>query len=178
VLCSLGIDGPIVICCGKGNNAGDGFVVARHLDLRGYSVRVLAWSTPQQLSPDAAANAAILEKSGVPIEWRSGCDDEYLADALRSGAWIVEALLGTGAIGAPRPPCDAVIRQLNASGVPILALDVPSGLDCDTGEASDPTIRATHTCTFAAAKPGLIADAAAKYVGHLHVTDIGIKVRQ
>ncbi len=185
LLCSLGIDGPVVICCGKGNNAGDGFVVARHLDLRGHQVRVLTWSTLPQLSGDAAANARILEKIGIPISWL--CDDENdagcatgvdqrITEALRGAAWIVDGLLGTGATGAPRPPLDAVIRQLNASRVPIFALDVPSGLDCDTGEAADPTIRAAHTCAFAAAKPGLVVPAAAKHTGTLHVTDVGLGI--
>jgi NAD(P)H-hydrate epimerase len=180
VLCSLGINGPVVICCGKGNNAGDGFVVARHLELRGFAVRVLAWSTLEQLSPDAAANAAILRKLGIEISWLTSIETDAIAartleEALRGAAWIVDALLGTGATGAPRPPLDGVIRQLNASGVPIFALDVPSGLDCDTGEAADPTIRACHTCTFAALKPGLIVPAAAEFAGRLHVADIGIR---
>jgi NAD(P)H-hydrate epimerase len=181
ILCSLGISGLVVICCGKGNNAGDGFVVARHLNLRGYDVRVLAWSSLEQLSPDAAANARILENTGISILWRTTEDlsqsdehDVQLAEALQGATWIVDALLGTGATGSPRPPLDAVIRQINGSGVSVFALDVPSGLDCDTGEAADPTIRAAHTCTFAAAKPGLIVSSAALYVGQLHVTDIGI----
>lgn len=179
VLCSLRIDGPVVICCGKGNNAGDGFVIARHLQLRGYAVRVLAWSTLEQLTPDAAANATILQKLGTEISWLSGIDTEpnvarTLESALRGAAWIVDALLGTGVTGAPRPPLDGVIRTLNTSAVPIFALDVPSGLDCDSGEPAEPTIRACHTCTFAALKPGLILPAAAEFVGRLHVADIGI----
>ncbi|MEX2187293.1 MAG: NAD(P)H-hydrate epimerase [Pirellulales bacterium] len=183
VLCSLGIGGPVVVCCGKGNNAGDGFVVARHLDVRGYAVRVLAWSTMAELSVDAATNARILEKIGIAIAWLGGerpCANDAasgagkFADAVRGAAWIVDALLGTGATGTPRPPLDDAIRQINASGTPIFALDVPSGLDCDTGQAGEPTIRAAHTCTFAAAKPGLIA-AAIEYVGRLHVADIGVK---
>jgi NAD(P)H-hydrate epimerase len=170
ILCSLGIDGPVVICCGKGNNAGDGFVLARHLNLRGHEVRVIAWSTIEELTCDAAANARILENVGVPIAWKkSAC-----IDVLTGAAWIVDALLGTGATGNPRPPLDAVIRQINASGIPIFALDLPSGLDCDTGEAAEPTIRAAHTCTFAAAKPGLLNPSATPYVGQLHITDIGV----
>ncbi|RIK80896.1 MAG: NAD(P)H-hydrate epimerase [Planctomycetota bacterium] len=189
VLCSLSIAGPVVVCCGKGNNAGDGFVVARHLELRNHAVRVLAWSKRGQLSPDAAANAAILERAGVRIDWRLDDDaaatsqghndgrlDANLAAALVGAAWVIDALLGTGATGLPRPPIDGVIRQINASGLPVFALDLPSGLDCDTGDAADPTIRAAHTCTFAALKPGLIAAAAAPYVGQLHLTDIGINV--
>ena len=68
VLCRLGIAGPVAICCGKGNNAGDGFVIARHLDLRGHPVRVLLWAEPEELTGDAAANFRILAKTDVPIE--------------------------------------------------------------------------------------------------------------
>jgi NAD(P)H-hydrate epimerase len=92
---------------------------------------------------------------------------------LADGAWIVDALLGTGARGEPRPPLDAAIDQLNAAPAPKLAVDLPSGLDCDTGTAARHTIRATETCTFVAAKPGFFAPGAEQYVGRLHVLDIG-----
>ena len=68
VLCRLGIGGPVAVCCGRGNNAGDGFVIARHLDLRGHAVRVLLWARPEELAGDAAANFRILTKTDVPIE--------------------------------------------------------------------------------------------------------------
>jgi len=201
VLCRLGIAGPVVICCGKGNNAGDGFVIARHLDLRGHLVRVLLWARPEELSGDAAANFHILTKTDVPIDvfaagrekgtgpiCRNGPegalhkldlspfphDPQPLAKRLRGAAWIVDSLLGTGARGEPRPPLDAVIDQLNAAAAPKLAVDLPSGLDCDTGQAARHAIRAAETCTFVAAKAGFFVPAAAAYVGRLHVLDIGI----
>ncbi len=165
---------PVVICCGKGNNAGDGFVIARHLDLRGIGVRVLLWADPNELTGDAAVNCCILQKTKVPIEvFGPEHDADRLAGHLDGASWIVDALLGTGACGEPRPPLDAVIRQLNASGTPILAVDLPSGLDCDTGEATDATVRATVTCTFVAAKPGLLMPAADPHTGTVHVLDIG-----
>jgi NAD(P)H-hydrate epimerase len=174
VLCELGIDGPVVICCGKGNNAGDGFVIARHLDLRGYEPRILLWANPSDLQGGAATNYAVAVKSGLAIEvFDQQHDAQKLEKALSGATWIVDALLGTGALGEPRPPLDAVIEQLNAHPAPILAVDLPSGLDCDTGVAAAHTIRAQHTCTFVAAKPGLIADGAGQYVGALHVLDIG-----
>jgi len=174
VLCRLGIAGPVVICCGKGNNAGDGFVIARHLDLRGHAVRVLLWAQPEELTGDAAANFHILAKTDVPIEvLGSSRDAGRLANQLDGAAWIVDGLLGTGARGEPRPPLDAVIDQLNAVGVAKLAIDVPSGLDCDTGRPASHTIRAAETCTFVAAKPGFFVHGAEQYVGRLHVLDIG-----
>jgi len=173
-LCAWGISGPVIICCGKGNNGGDGFVIARHLDLRGHAVRVLLWARPGELSGDAAVNFRIIEKAGLAIDVFG---DEHapkrLARHLSTGAWIVDALLGTGARGDPRPPLDGVIDQLNSASVPIVAVDLPSGLDCDTGQPSAHTIRARETCTFVAAKPGFLASGAEQYTGRVHVLDIG-----
>jgi NAD(P)H-hydrate epimerase len=174
VLCGLAVAGPVVICCGKGNNAGDGFVVARHLDIRGHVVRVLLWADPAELTGDAETNFRILKKTDLPLEIFGNCHDpQRLAALLAGGAWIVDALLGTGARGEPRAPLDAVIDQLNAAATPKLAIDLPSGLDCDTGMAARHTIRATETCTFVAAKTGFFATGAEKYLGRLHVLDIG-----
>jgi NAD(P)H-hydrate epimerase len=174
-LCQLGLAGPVVICCGKGNNAGDGFVIARHLDLRGHAVRVLICSDPAELTGDAAVNFQILKKTAVPIEiFGNRHDPERLANLLADAAWIVDALLGTGARGEPRPPLDAVIDQLNAAAAPKLAIDLPSGLNCDTGLAARHTIRAAETCTFVTAKPGFFVPGAEQYIGRLHVLDIGV----
>jgi NAD(P)H-hydrate epimerase len=177
VLCRLGIHGPVVICCGKGNNAGDGFVIARHLDLRGHKVHVLLWAEPDELTGDAAANYQILRKTDVPIEVfgrAAALDRERLRGLLAGAAWIVDGLLGTGARGEPRPPLDAVIDELNTAAAPKLAVDLPSGLDCDTGQPSSHTVRAAETCTFVTAKTGFFAPAAAAYLGRLHVLDIGV----
>ena len=102
-----------------------------------------------------------------------GHDAARLDAALSGAAWIVDALLGTGARGEPRPPLDVVIDRINASSAPKLAVDLPSGLDCDTGEAVAYTIRAAHTCTFVAAKRGFFAPRAERYTGQVHVLDIG-----
>ena len=179
VLCHEAIEGPVtdkpvLICCGKGNNAGDGFVMARHLDLRGYDVRVLAWAVPDELRGDAAANFNILQNTDVPI---TVCGDDFdqaqFDEELSHAAWVVDALLGTGARGEPRAPFDAIIERINATAAAVLAVDLPSGLDCDTGRPATQTIRAKLTCTFAAAKPGLIMPTAEPYVGQVHVVDIG-----
>ena len=167
--------GPVVICCGKGNNAGDGFVIARHLDLRGHAAHVLLWAEPEELSGDAATNFNILEKTDVPIEVFGATHDALrLAKHLDGAVWIVDALLGTGARGEPRPPLDGVIEQLNAADAPKLAVDVPSGLDCDMGQPARPTICAAVTCTFVAAKVGFFKPDAVPYLGRVHVLDIGV----
>ena len=171
---TLGIRGTVVICCGRGNNGGDGFVIARHLEIRGYPARVLLWADPEDLAGDAAVNFKILQKSGAPIHvFGQGSVPETLEKHLAGAGWIVDALLGTGARGEPRPPIDQAIDRLNASGVPILAVDVPSGLDCESGEPASHTIRAAHTCTFVALKTGFAAEAAQPWLGEVHVLDIG-----
>jgi len=180
VLCRLaetesgGRLGRVAVCCGKGNNAGDGFVIARHLDLRGHDVRVLVWADPAELTGDAGVNFKILRHTGVPIEvFGNRHDAAQLAQQLAGVEWIVDALLGTGASGAPRPPLDAVIDQLNATPAQRLAVDLPSGLDCDTGVAAQQTIRADETCTFVAMKRGFVTPGAEQYTGRVHVLDIG-----
>jgi NAD(P)H-hydrate epimerase len=174
-LWELGVDGPVVICCGRGNNAGDGFVIGRHLELRGASARVVLWSDPQSLTGDAGDNFRILAKTDVPITILSrGHDPGQLAKQLDGAAWIIDALLGTGARGEPRPPLDQVLDQLNAHAARRLAVDLPSGLDCDTGHAAQHTFRADHTCTFVAVKPGFLAAGADSYTGQVHVVEIGV----
>ncbi len=180
VLCRLaenesgGRLGRVVVCCGKGNNAGDGFVIARHLDLRAVDVRVLVWAEPAELTGDAGANFHILRQTGVPIEvFGNRHDAARLTQQLAGVNWIVDALLGTGARGEPRPPLSAVIDQLNAATAKRLAVDLPSGLDCDTGAAARHTIRAHETCTFVAMKRGFVSPGAEQYTGRVHVLDIG-----
>jgi NAD(P)H-hydrate epimerase len=175
VLCELGIDGPVVVCCGKGNNAGDGFVIARHLDLRGFDVGVHLWASPDSLKGDAAANYNILAKSHVPIKvFDPNADPAHVTSRLSGADWIVDALLGTGAVGDPQPPFDWAIEAINGAPGKKLAVDLPSGLDCDSGAASRFTVVAHHTCTFVAMKRGLLAPGAVRYTGRVHVCDIGV----
>jgi NAD(P)H-hydrate epimerase len=184
VLCRLagtetgGRLGPVAICCGKGNNAGDGFVIARHLDLRGHETRVLVWADPAELTGDAGANYHIIRHAGLPIEiFGNRHDPGRLAELLIGVDWIIDSLLGTGARGEPRPPLDAVIDQLNASPAKRFAVDLPSGLDCDTGEAARHTIQAEETCTFVAMKRGFLTSGAGRHTGRMHVLDIGVPRR-
>jgi len=174
ILCRLGCRGPVVVVCGKGNNAGDGFVIARHLELRRIPVKVLLLGSPAELHGDAAANFGVAVKAQLPLVDLSGPWDAARFEAELAGAeWIVDALLGTGATGAPRPPWDEAIRRLNAASARKLAVDLPSGLDCDTGIPAEPTFRADHTCTFVARKLGFDNPDATSYLGAVHVLDIG-----
>ena len=173
-LCELGIAGPVVINCGKGNNAGDGLVIARHLDLRGFQVRTILFADPNELRGDALANLTILQTAGFPfLVFNESAEARQIQDAIGDASWIVDALLGTGATGAPRRPIDHAIVAMNDHRAPILAVDVPSGLDCDTGEAASTTVRAVHTCTFVAQKPGFVVPGAEQYTGVVQVLDIG-----
>ena len=168
----------VVILCGKGNNAGDGFVIARHLEIRGVAARVLHLAPPDELAGDAKANFAILQHTGVPIvDVSHGPLESQLNQHAADAAWLVDALLGTGAAGEPREPFAAAIRWMNAQPARRLAVDLPSGLDCDTGEPSAATVRADLTTTFVAAKPGFLTPQAKPYVGELRVIDIGVPPR-
>ncbi len=176
VLQSLGIHGQIVICCGKGNNGGDGLVVARHLSNWGCEVQILLLAQPADLSRGAALEWNIVQKMGLPAQvWADqNLDELKLAAMLARADWIIDALFGTGLTGAVRPPLDRVIERINASGVRVLAVDIPSGLDCDTGAPLGACIRSAHTATFVAPKLGFRIPSASAWTGQVHVVDIGI----
>ena len=176
LLHELRVQGPVVICCGKGNNGGDGFVIARHLDNGEIPVKVLLFGKSAELAGDAAINYRIIAKSGVPIEQveTQPLDGDKLNHELAAAQWIVDALFGTGLKGAMRPPFDQVIAAINGSGAQVLAVDIPSGLDCDTGQPLGPTVRADHTATFVSLKKGFANPAAQEWLGSVHIIDIGI----
>lgn len=157
----------IAVVCGGGNNGGDGYVVARLARTAGVEVRLHALVAPDSLKGDAAAAAAAWRAAG-------GRTEMALADALTGADVIVDALLGTGFRGAPEGAFAQAIEAMNASGAPILALDVPSGLDADTGAAPGPAIVAAATATFVGVKRGLLTGAAAAHVGLLHFDGLGI----
>jgi NAD(P)H-hydrate epimerase len=172
LLLKLGVSGPVVVCCGKGNNGGDGFVIARHLDLAGVAVRTLLFADPAALTGDAAVNFAILSKCGLAVEVMPGT--ARLREQLSSADWVVDALFGSGLKGDIKPPFDGIIAALNASGKRTLAVDIPSGLDADTGLPLGCAVRATHTATVVAPKAGFAAASARAYLGEVHVIDMGV----
>ncbi|HXG11682.1 MAG TPA: NAD(P)H-hydrate epimerase [Gemmataceae bacterium] len=175
LLLALGIQGPVVICCGKGNNGGDGFVIARHLDNRRVPVRVLLFCRPEELTGDAAINYHIVSKSGLPlaVHAQTPLDLAAVQAELAAADWIVDALFGTGLSGPVRAPFDQIIGAINESSARVLAVDIPSGLDCDTGQPLGATVRAHHTATFVAQKKGFTEPAARPWLGQVHVIDIG-----
>ena len=177
-LVELGIDGPVAICCGKGNNGGDGFVMARHLEAWGYAVRVLLVADPAELQGDALINYQILRASSTPVtRWSVGKVDSEALEVLRNAAWIVDGLLGTGMQGEVREPIRSVIETMNSCPAPKFAIDIPSGLDADTGLLLGLAVRATHTATFVSMKIGFARPDSALYTGVVRAFDIGLPIR-
>jgi NAD(P)H-hydrate epimerase len=176
LLVRLGVHGRVAVCCGKGNNGGDGFVIARHLDVQGVPVRVFLFARPGELTGDAAVHYRILERARFAIHafGEGEVDAAALRQELAGVEWVVDALFGTGLKGAVRPPYDRVIGAINDSLARVLAVDIPSGLDCDTGLPLGPAVRARHTATFVALKKGYTNPAAREWLGQVHVLDIGL----
>ena len=155
----------VVIACGSGNNGGDGYAMARHLHNGGVDVRILACSQPRQDS-DAWQNARIAHTMDLPIE-------EDL-DVLSQADLVIDALLGTG---LDRPVKDRYldcIEQINSMPTTTLSIDIPSGLDADTGRPLGTAMRATATATFVGWKSGFLQDTAKAFTGSIHVVDIGV----
>jgi len=174
---AAGVDGPVVIVCGKGNNGGDGFVISRHLDAAGHAVRILLACERDAISGDARVNLEIVERSGLEITSLATADQDQWEARLAGASWIVDALLGTGASGAPSGAVAKAIAAMNAmrarGGVKVFAVDVPSGMDCDTGVPLGACVRADMTATFVAPKRGFEAPSAAAMTGSVHVVSIG-----
>ncbi len=165
----------ILICCGKGNNGGDGFVIARHLAIAGADPTILLWAKPSELTSDAAANYQILAKSGSRFVFANAPEALSSMETVNHPPTIIiDALLGTGATGPARQPYAQAINWINAQNATVIAIDLPSGLDSETGEPHPPTIRATHTLTFVGQKTAFQNPAAAEFLGQMHVIDIGV----
>ena len=158
-------DGPVVVVCGKGNNAGDGLVAARALREEGRDVRVLCVSPPEELRGDARANLDRLP--GVAPE-------RFEPGALEGASVIVDALLGTGFAGAPREPVAGAVEAINRAGAQVVAVDVPSGVDASTGRVEGAAVKAVATATFHAAKVGLYVAPGKRHAGQVRVIEIGI----
>jgi hydroxyethylthiazole kinase-like uncharacterized protein yjeF len=165
--------GPVGIVCGRGNNGGDGFVAARLCLLAGYDTRVLLVGDPGEVKGDAATFLQVYRRLGGAIESLTGKEEVVRAVRdLEGCAWLVDALLGTGFRGEPRGAVRAAIEAWPKGRT--VAVDVPSGLDADTGEAVGPCIRADVTVTFQFAKRGFANPSARQWLGRLVVADIGI----
>jgi ADP-dependent NAD(P)H-hydrate dehydratase / NAD(P)H-hydrate epimerase len=165
VASELAPDGLIVVAAGKGNNGGDGLVAARHLRSAGHTVEVLLAGGAEDLTGDARINLERLP-DGAPISAGSPISPD--------ARLIVDALLGTGATGAPHGAVADAIAAIGDVRVPVLAADVPSGVNASTGVVAGAAVSAATTVTFHAAKPGLWIEPGRAHAGRVRVVDIGI----
>jgi NAD(P)H-hydrate epimerase len=161
--------GEVLILCGGGNNGGDGLAVARHLHNQGSEVSLALTIDPGKYTDDALINWRIV--SAMKIEWGMASPEKI---AGTSALLIIDAIFGTGLEKAPRPPFPEIVAAVGRSGRPVLAIDLPSGMDCDTGLPLGPAcIKATRTITFVAQKAGFVNPAAKPYLGEVTVGSIG-----
>jgi len=171
-----GLDGPALVFCGAGNNGGDGFVIARHLSNAGLDVRVFCGSDRARIdrARQAGINLTVCERMGLPVtdlhapELVAGVGAELLP-----GVLVVDAVFGVGLSSAVREPQATLLRTLADAGLATLAVDIPSGLDADTGEPLGVALRADVTATMACPKIGC-RGGGAEYAGRLVVIDIGM----
>lgn len=165
----------VLVVCGKGNNGGDGLVVARHLFNQGIDVRVTLLEEKEQLKADAKINFDIAAKMNIPIiEITTSEQIPAFRNLAAQADVIVDAIVGSGLKDAVRGVHKNVIESINKVGRPVVAVDIPSGLSADTGVIPGNCIRADITVTFAVPKRGVILYPAADYVGELEIVDIGI----
>lgn len=163
----------ITVICGKGNNGGDGFVIARALGSKGCDVDVCLVGRCEDVGGDARTNLDRLGPSAV-VELSGGRAVARCVESMEKSDLVVDALFGTGFKGIPRGLSGTVIGQMNLSGRPVLSVDVPSGLNATTGIAEGECVRAEWTCTMGLPKRGFYVFPGRSYVGAVHVVDIGV----
>jgi len=172
-----GVERPkVCILCGTGNNGGDGYVVARHLLNAGFMVMVVICGDRNKIRGDAKTNLDVLERLGREVvQLHVEADDvaDQVGRLASDADMVVDGLFGTGLSGRVKGGYAALIEAINALGRPVLAVDIPSGLDCDTGQVLGVAVKATYTVTFAALKKGFTVPGAAEYTGRIYVAGIG-----
>ncbi|MBW1991765.1 MAG: NAD(P)H-hydrate epimerase [Deltaproteobacteria bacterium] len=169
------LGGPVAVAAGRGNNGGDGFVVARYLANEGLPVTVFLLARKEQVRGDARVNLDILDHLGVEV--KEVLTEEALSPALHylsRAELVVDALLGTGLNSPVRGLMAALIDRLNRLRPPVLAVDIPSGLSADTGEPLGTAVQAQVTVTYGLPKLGQILPPGREHVGRLWLVDISI----
>lgn len=166
-------DGLVLVAAGGGNNGGDGWVAARLMRERGREVRVLAVADPGQLRGVAAAAFADARAAGVPFDFPPPLGIDAAPQLARAGV-IVDALFGIGFRGDVREPYASFIREMLDADAPVVAVDVPSGVEADTGIVRQPYISAALTVTFSALKPGALLQPGRTAFGEIVVADVGV----
>ncbi|MBU1427518.1 NAD(P)H-hydrate dehydratase [bacterium] len=164
----------VIIFAGSGNNGGDGFVVARHLYNYGVKVKVFLLAPFHKIKGEAGENLNIIEKMGVELIEVETVKLEEIQEAVQNFDLIIDAILGTGLQGKVTGLKAKMIDLVNVAGKEVVAIDVPSGLNADTGKIEGPCIKATHTITLALPKIGLMLFPGASFAGKVTIEDIGI----
>lgn len=159
----------VLVACGPGQNGGDGYAIARHLANAGHEVRILALGAPPDGS-DAAVMRQVAERMGLTFE---ATGPRHVALPRRDVSLIVDALFGTGLDRELSPEAIALVDAINDSGTPVLSVDLPSGLDADTGTPRPRAVRATVTATMVVPKVGMLAPGAAAFTGRIETVPIG-----
>lgn len=154
----------VIVVCGSGNNGGDGYAAARHLANDGCEVRILQLNEPN--TEDAKTNAGIVERMGIQTS-------DWSAELLENASLIIDAIFGTGLNRTVEGKYFEAIQTINANPAPCFALDIPSGLDCDTGEPHGCCIEAAKTISFVGMKQGFLNNFAEMYLGEVMITGIG-----
>jgi len=163
-----------IIFAGSGNNGGDGFVVARHLYNYGVKVKVFLQASFNKIKGEAGENLNIIDEMGVELIEAETVKLEEIQEAMQNSDLIIDAILGTGLQGKVTGLKAKIIELINVAGKEVVAIDVPSGLNADTGKIEGPCIKATHTITLALPKIGLLLFPGASYAGNVTVVNIGI----
>jgi len=167
-------DRKIAIVAGKGNNGGDGFVIARYLQNRGISVKVYLLADPKVLRGDAETNLHIFQKmKGEVISVPSSKDYQKVKKELEKFDLLIDAIFGTGLDAEVRGYYREVIDHINTLQKPVVAIDIPSGLDANTGKPLGTAVRASLTVTFGLPKAGHLVPPGPDYVGEVKLVDIG-----
>jgi len=166
----------VAIFCGKGNNGGDGFVIARHLYNRGVNVSVYITTQISNVltDGDASTNLKILLNMNLEIKELQEGDIDEIGEELQGCNIIVDAIFGTGLSGEVREPARSLIMKINESNMPVVSVDIPSGLDCDEGVVLGAAVKAAKTVTFVAAKTGFFKECGREYTGELIVSEISV----
>jgi NAD(P)H-hydrate epimerase len=165
-----GVETPsVAVVCGGGNNGGDGLAVARHLHNAGWHVEII-WGTNKPYAGDAAINERIVREMKLGEMSMYDAEDIVNPNAVDM---VIDALFGTGLSRSSERDQQIIIELMNECQLPVLAVDVPSGMDCNTGEPLGPCVRATRTVTFVAEKAGFANPASKQFTGEITVGCIG-----
>jgi hydroxyethylthiazole kinase-like uncharacterized protein yjeF len=165
----------VLFLCGRGNNGGDGYVMARYLHQKGYGVTVLVLSEYRKITGDARTNLDVARRMGLDVREVPGVKAwETCRDLVNNSDFVIDGILGTGLNSPVRGFYQQVIQDVNASGIAVMAIDIPSGLNADTGAVMGAAIRADVTATFGFPKLGQLLFPGASLVGRLVRIDIGI----